>query len=119
VHETLAAHEQLFEEEIPIRVIDLYSIKPIDEETLREAAEATQCLLTVEDHYAEGGLGEAVKSALADSAVPVYSLAVGRKPMSGKPDELRDYEGISSEAIVRAIHGVIEKKELTSRSVPV
>ncbi|MCA9413078.1 MAG: transketolase, partial [Candidatus Omnitrophica bacterium] len=119
VHETLAAHEQLFEEEIPIRVIDLYSIKPIDEETLREAAEATQCLLTVEDHYAEGGLGEAVKSALADSAVPVYSLAVGRKPMSGKPDELRDYEGISSEAIVRAIHEVIEKKELTSRSVPV
>ena len=65
-----------------IRVIDLYSIKPIDSVTLYDAAHATKTVITVEYYYAEGGLGEAVKSALAEHAVPVYSLAVKKMPKS-------------------------------------
>ena len=103
VHEALAAHEQLKKKGIRVRVIDLYSIKPIDVRTLTEAAEATEFVLTVEDHYAAGGLGEAVRSALASVAVPIHSLAVGEKPRSGRPEELRDLESISASAIVEAI----------------
>ena len=65
LHEALKAYEVLREEGVFIRVIDLYSIKPLDETTLREAASATKSIITVEDHYAEGGIGEAVNSALA------------------------------------------------------
>ena len=57
----------------------------------------------MEDHYAEGGLGEAVKSALATTPTPVYSLAVRKKPQSGKPQELLDFEGISQQAIVAQV----------------
>jgi transketolase len=109
LHEALKAYEELKNEGISIRVIDLYSIKPLDEATLREAADATGLLITVEDHYAEGGIGEAVKSAICSSRVPVHSLAVRKKPKSGKPDELLDFEEISHGAIVRKV------KELTAR----
>ena len=104
--EALSAYEKLKKENVLIRVIDLYSIKPIDEKTLREAAGATKALVTVEDHSAEGGIGEAVASTLAGTGVPIHSLAVRRKPKSGKPGELLDYEEISSDAIVRAIKGL-------------
>ncbi len=114
VHEALQAHEQLKKKGVRVRVIDLYSIKPVDRKTLKAAAEATDFVLTVEDHYAEGGLGEAVRSALADVPVPIRSLAVGSKPMSGKPDELRDFEGISADSIVEAILShVREAREAT------
>jgi transketolase len=103
LHEALGAYEALKKEGVFIRVIDLYSIKPIDEATLREAASATKSIITVEDHYPEGGLGEAVKSALVIYPVPVYSLAVRKKPKSGKPEELLDYEEISQRAIVKKI----------------
>ena len=103
VHEALAAHDQLKKKGVRIRVIDLYSIKPIDEKTLKDAAEATEFVLTVEDHYAAGGLGEAVRSALAEVPVEVRSLSVGSKPRSGAPDELRDFEGISADTIVETI----------------
>jgi transketolase len=103
LHEALGAYEALKKEGVFIRVIDLYSIKPIDEATLREAASATKSIVTVEDHYPEGGLGEAVKSALVIYPVPVYSLAVRKKPKSGKPEELLDYEEISQRAIVKKI----------------
>jgi transketolase len=103
LHETLKAYEELKKEDITIRVIDLYSIKPLDEATLREAASDTGCLITVEDHYAEGGLGEAVRSALSTVAIPIHSLAVRKKPKSGKPAELLDYEEISQSAIVRKV----------------
>jgi len=103
LHEALAAHEELRKEGIPIRVIDLYSIKPVDEETLTRAARETKAIVTVEDHYPEGGLGDAVRSALAAEDVPVFSLAVRAKPMSGKPDELLDYEAISRKAIVSKV----------------
>lgn len=105
LHEALGAWEILQKEGINIRVIDLYSIKPVDAGALEEAARATGVLITVEDHYPEGGLGEAVRSALANIRVPVHTLAVTRKPMSGKPGELLDYEAISRNAIVEKVKG--------------
>ena len=107
VFEALNAYEELKKEGILIRVIDLYSIKPIDINALQEAAGITKVLITVEDHYAEGGIGEAVKSALATSSVPVYSLAVRKKPKSGKPQELLDYEEISQKAIIKKVKELI------------
>ena len=103
VHEALKAFDQLKGDGIAVRVIDAYSIKPIDTVTLRAAADATGAIVTIEDHYAAGGLGEAVLQALADRPVPVTMLAVHKTPMSGKPDELRDFGGISAAEIVSAV----------------
>ena len=103
LHEALAAWEALQKEGIFIRVIDLYSIKPLDLATLQAAARETRALITVEDHYPEGGLGEAVLSALASSPTPIHSLAVRLKPKSGQPEELLDYEDISARAIIRKV----------------
>jgi transketolase len=111
LHEALKAYNELHQEGILIRVLDLYSIKPLDEATIREAADATRFILTVEDHYAEGGIGEAVSSALATIPVPVYSLAVGKMPKSGTPDELLDYEGISQRSIVEKVRKLLESSE--------
>ncbi len=110
VFEALAAQAELLKDEIKIRVIDCYSIKPIDEATLRGAAQETQAIITVEDHFAEGGLGEAVNSALAGVGCrpPIYSLAVRKIPGSGKPQELLDYEKISKSAIIKKIKEVIK-----------
>ncbi|OIP60296.1 MAG: transketolase [Nitrospirae bacterium CG2_30_41_42] len=109
LHEALIACEELKKEGIFIRLIDLYSIKPIDTLTLHEAVKTTKAIITVEDHFAEGGLGEAVNSALADHAVPVYSLAVKKMPRSGKPDELLDYEEISRSAIIKKVKALFSK----------
>ncbi|MDD2901620.1 MAG: transketolase [Syntrophales bacterium] len=103
VFEALKAYEALQKEGVNLRVIDLYSIKPVDLAALQIAARETKALITVEDHYPEGGLGEAVSSALAATRTPVHSLAVRRKPKSGKPGELLDYEGISAGAIIRKV----------------
>ena len=105
VHEALKAADQLAEEGIAARVIDLYSIKPLDSETLLAAVEATGGrLVTVEDHWPEGGLGDAVLAALADTEEPprVVSLAVRGMPSSGKPDELLAAAGIDAEHIAAA-----------------
>jgi transketolase len=107
LHEALHAYDGLKNERISIRVIDLYSIKPIDQATLYKAASETRAIITVEDHFAEGGLGEAVKSTLADVAIPVYSLAVRKMPKSGKPAELLDYEEISRDAIIGKVKELI------------
>ncbi|HWR89078.1 MAG TPA: transketolase [Dissulfurispiraceae bacterium] len=107
VHEALAAYEELKRRDIDVRIIDLYSIKPIDTLALVRAAKETGCLVTVEDHVAEGGIGEAVRSALAVHPVPVHSLAVRKIPMSGRPDELLDYEDISRKAIVKTVVGLL------------
>lgn len=106
LHEALAAADMLAKEGIAVRVIDLYSIKPVDGETLRQAASDTGVIVTAEDHFAEGGLGEAVMSAIAGRPVPVHLLAVRRMPKSGKPDELLEYEGISREAIAAKLREV-------------
>lgn len=103
LHEALAAYEKLQEDNIFIRVIDLYSIKPVDVKTLRKAGSISSAIITVEDHHIEGGMGEAVRTALADFDIPVHSLAVEKIPKSGKPDELLDYENISRNAIVKKI----------------
>lgn len=103
LHEALAAYKELAEENIMIRVIDLYSIKPIDSATLHRAAKETQAVLTVEDHRPEGGLGEAVMAALASQPTPVYSLAVTKLPRSGKPAELLAYEEIDAQAIIAKV----------------
>ena len=101
VHEALGAYEELKKEGIFIRIIDLYSIKPADMTNLRKAANITQAIITVEDHFAEGGIGEAVRSLMADVDVPVHSLSVQKMPRSGKPGELLDYEEISRSAIIK------------------
>ncbi|RJQ48241.1 MAG: transketolase [Nitrospiraceae bacterium] len=110
LHEALQAYETLKKENIYIRVIDLYSIKPVDQETLQAAAKDTKAVITVEDHFAEGGIGEAVRSALAEFTTPVYSLAVRKMPKSGKPQELLDYEEISSRAIVEKVKSLFARK---------
>jgi transketolase len=107
LHEALNAWMTLKDDGVFIRVIDLYSIKPVDKATLEEAARETKALITVEDHYAEGGLGEAVRSALDTPSIPMYSLAVRKMPRSGKPGELLDYEEISDRAIVKKIKEIL------------
>ena len=100
VHEALKAADQLE----GARVIDCYSIKPIDGATLAAAARETGHLVVVEDHWPEGGLGEAVLAALAEQGVSakVTHLAVREMPRSGKPDELLHAFGIDADAIVEA-----------------
>jgi transketolase len=110
LHEALKAHDILKNEGIFARVIDLYSIKPIDGESLKKAASETKAIVTVEDHFAEGGLGEAVKSALSGTGATIYSLSVRKIPTSGKPEELLDYEEISAKAIVRKVKKVLKEK---------
>ncbi len=101
VFEALKAYDQLKAAGIAVRVIDLYSIVPIDRATLLESATATRgCLLTVEDHYAHGGLGDAVLGAVGSEGIRVHKLAVREIPRSGKPDELVDRFGISARTIV-------------------
>jgi transketolase len=109
LHEALEAADALEKEDIRARVIDCYSIKPIDAETLRAAARDTGCIVTVEDHWAEGGLGEAVLAALADfePRPRVIVLAVRRMPGSGTPAEMVAAAGIDAAHIARAArHGI-------------
>jgi transketolase len=107
--EALKAHDQLKAEGIPTRVIDLYSIVPIDRTTLLDSARATQGrILTVEDHYAHGGLGDAVLSAVGPEGIKVHKLAIRVIPHSGKPDELVDHFGIGARSIVEAAKRIIK-----------
>jgi transketolase len=117
VHEALKAAAALAEEGISARVIDLYSIKPLDDETLRAAAEATGGrLVTVEDHWPEGGLGDAVIAALADTDEPprVVKLAVSGMPRSGKPEELLAAAGIDAEHIATAARRLVAQTVQTA-----
>ena len=107
LHEALKAFDQLKAKGIPIRVIDLYCVKPLDAGALGVHLRATGGrVVTVEDHYLEGGLGEAVLAAFATSGIAVSDarrLAVERVPHSGKPEELVDAFGISARHIAAAI----------------
>jgi transketolase len=110
LHESLKAADRLIAEGIDARVIDLYSVKPVDIETLRAAAEATSGrIITVEDHWAEGGIGDAVLEALSDGELParVVRLAVRELPGSGKPPELLAAAGIDAEHIADAARTLI------------
>jgi transketolase len=102
LHEALKAAEALAIEGIAARVIDAYSVKPIDAATLREAArDCAGRIVVAEDHWPEGGLGDAVLEALADSDGPLHvrCLAVEGMPTSGKPAELLGAAGIDASAI--------------------
>lgn len=100
--EALSAYEELKKEGILIRIIDLYSIKPLDIKTLEKAAKETKAIIVVEDHFPEGGMAEAVGSALNGNA-NIVSLAVRKIAGSGSPAELLSFEGISKEAIIKAV----------------
>lgn len=104
VFEALKAHDQLKEQGIGITVIDAYSVQPIDAATIIDAAKAAGgAVITVEDHYAAGGLGDAVSEAVAAAGIAVQRLAVREIPHSGQPDELIDRYGISARHVVAAV----------------
>ena len=104
IGEALRAADQLEAEGIRARVLDLYSIKPIGGEALWAAASETAGIVVAEDHWPEGGLGEAVLSSLASegSQAQVVTLGVREMPGSGKPEELLHAAGIDAEAIAGA-----------------
>ena len=109
VHEALKAADALAQDGIEARVIDLYSIKPLDAETLRSLS----CpIVTVEDHWPEGGLGEAVLSAIAEAGEhpPVVQLAVHGMPHSGKPAELLAEAGIDADGIAAAVRKLVRER---------
>jgi transketolase len=106
--EALAAYDQLKAEGIAVRVIDLFSVKPVDEETLRASGgETNNLIITVEDHAAWGGIGDAVASAVSPVGIRVHQLAVREVPRSGKSEELLAAYGIDRKAIVSAVKGLI------------
>jgi transketolase len=111
VHEALEAVQRLARNGIRARVIDVYSVKPIDRQALIESVAETQGrLVTVEDHWPEGGLGDAVLAALADSGLTLHAvkLAVRDLPGSGEPAELLHAAGIDADAIVEAAHLLLD-----------
>jgi transketolase len=104
VFEALKAYDELKKQGKAIRVIDAYSVQPIDSRTLLEAARATNGkVITVEDHYAAGGLGDAVAEAIVPDGFAVRRLAVREIPRSGQPEELLDRYGISARHIIAAV----------------
>ncbi|MGJ3250940.1 MAG: transketolase [Elainellaceae cyanobacterium] len=117
LHEALKAYDQLKQEGITARVIDTYSVKPIDQDALHQAAQDTNGnLVVVEDHWLEGGLGSAVQDAFAGiDTVPTYAgpslrlvrLAVREMPGSGQPDELLHAAHIDAEAIAKAAKSLV------------
>jgi transketolase len=108
--EALTAYDQLKAEGTSIRVIDLYSLSPIDRDALLAAGRDTaRQIVTVEDHYVVGGIGDAVDEAVAGSGFTVRRLAVREIPRSGKPEELVDRFGISARQIVAAVHALAGK----------
>jgi transketolase len=112
LHNCLAAADALAKKKIAVRVIDLYSVKPVDVTTLREAARVTKGkFVIVEDHYPEGGIGAAVMEALAaDGGLHVAHLAVKGLPTSGKPEELMNAAGIGPRQIIAAATKLAAKR---------
>ena len=105
LHEALKAYDELKKDGIHIRVVDLYSLQPIDADGLIKAGRETGRLITVEDHYPAGGIGDAVARAVAPAGLAVTRLAVREIPRSGTPEELLDKYGISARHIIAAVRG--------------
>lgn len=103
VYECLKAYDILIERGISVRVIDLYSIKPLDTATLHLAARETQGMIVVEDHSQAGGIAEAIRSELEDVNIPIRSLSVQEIPRSGTPEELLQFEQINTDSIVEQV----------------
>lgn len=109
LYEALKAYEVLRAENILVRVIDVYSVKPIDSLALERAARESQAIVVVEDHFAEGGIADAVRSALPSSSTPIHSLAVRHMPQSGTSDELMAMEGVNAAAIAVRVRSIVQK----------
>jgi transketolase len=107
LHEALKAHLELLKEGVNIRVVDLYSIKPLDLEVISKASQQTKAIIVVEDHYQEGGIYEAVCGS-GKVLVPTFSLSVNKIPHSGTPEELLKYEEIDALAIVEKVKNIIK-----------
>ncbi|HEV2952015.1 MAG TPA: transketolase C-terminal domain-containing protein, partial [Actinomycetota bacterium] len=110
LHESLRAADRLADGDVSARVLDCYSVKPIDATALRAAADDIGLIVVVEDHRVEGGLGDAVLDALAgsgDLTGRVIKLAVTDMPGSATPEELRAWAGIDADAIVGAVNGAL------------
>ncbi|MFC1842601.1 transketolase [Candidatus Dependentiae bacterium] len=110
--EALKAYDKLQEDGITVSVIDLYSIKPLDRDMLIQVAQKSENkIITVEDHYIQGGLGEAVCAALSDlsgkDCILVEKLAVTKLPMSGKPEQLLAWAGIDASSIVKKVKSLL------------
>ncbi len=108
VHEALRAYDELKAQGIPVRVIDLFSVQPVDqEELIASSRDAGGLVITVEDHYEHGGIGDVVLAALAREPVRAHKLAVREIPRSGKPAELLQKYGIDSSRIVSAVKSAL------------
>jgi transketolase len=109
LRECLAAADELAGRGIAARVIDLYSVKPVDAETILTAASETGALIAVEDHWAEGGIGETVAGVLAEAgtSTPLVRLAVSERPTSGPPAALLAAAGIDAASIVAAVDATL------------
>ena len=108
VQEALKAADALAKEGISIAVIDAYSVKPLGKEVISAAAQKTgQTVITVEDHYVEGGLGDTVAGELSSAGIRVHKLAVRELPRSGKPEELLSKYGIDSAAIIQKVKSLV------------
>jgi len=111
LHESLKAADMLQSEGISARVVDAYSVKPVDVEGLaKHAAETGGRLVTAEDHFEAGGLGEAIAAALSGEGFRITRLAVRDLPRSGKPDELLDAHGISGKAVAAAARRTLGRR---------
>lgn len=108
IYECLKAYDILKQRGIRLRVIDLYSIKPLDTATLHLAARETKGLIVVEDHSQAGGIAEAIRSELEDTIIPIRNLAVNEIPRSGTPEELLQFEQIDLDAIVQQVETLIQ-----------
>ncbi|MFE2499562.1 transketolase [Streptomyces scopuliridis] len=112
VHECLKAADLLAGEGFPVRVVDLYSVKPVDEHTLQAAADETGCLVTVEDHHPEGGIGDAVAAVFSDGRPApkrLVRLAVGNMPGSATPAEQLRAAGIDADSIAAGLRPLVEQ----------
>ena len=110
VTEALSAHDELANAGIATRVVDIFSVQPVDRDALISAARACGgIVITVEDHYAHGGIGDTVLAALAEERCVVHKLAVREIPHSGKPNELLDRYGISAPHIVAAVNAALAR----------
>jgi transketolase len=111
LNEALKAYDALKLQGIPIRVIDVFSVRPIDAEALRQAAAQTNnTIITVEDHWAAGGIGDAVCEAVAPSGIRVIRMAVREIPHSGKPEELLAKYKIDHTAIIEQVRAISVQK---------
>ena len=108
VAEAMKACDLLAKEGVAIRVVDAYSVKPVDAQgLLKAAAQTNNTLVVVEEHYSEGGLGDAVLNAVANHGVRVFKMAVEEIPRSGKPEELLERYGLSANCIVKKVKGLV------------